>query len=254
MRYDSFAYLWPPRPTSKQKIPASSLTQYEVGLGYVAQAKKNGTCNLIAVNPSLQRAGSPDWFVCMNRHKEGHKLWSPTPVSREIFKGLPGDGWYVFVAELLHSKLKDGPRDTNYIHEILVADGEYLIGKTFGERQYMLYELFLGEEAAENLSLDDTALKGRDLLNRNNAIMNLRKRGITDARTHYVLNRNTWLAKNHASGFSALYSSFDTDEDEGLVLKDPEAKLLLCNRPNSNSGWQVKCRRQIGQGGKNYSY
>jgi hypothetical protein len=264
MRYDSFSYLWPPRPD--QPIPQSSLPYYEISLGYVAQAKKNGTCNIIAVKPSLlrlkkDRRGFPEdewppaeWIVCMNRHKEDHKLWQPTAASSEIFKNLPGDGWYVFVAELLHSKLKEGPKDTNFINDILVADGEYLVGKTFGERQYMLYDLFLGEEAAENLSLDDPSLKGRDLLNRNNAIMNLRKRGITEAPTHYVLNRNTWLAKNFASGFSKLYKSFTTLEDEGLVLKDPDAKLTACTRESSNSGWQVKCRRQIGQGGKNYSY
>lgn len=254
MQYTSFSYLWPPRPD--QPIPQTLLPYYESGLGYVAQAKKNGTCNIIAVKPSLVRATkkADGWIVCMNRHKEDHKLWQPTAASSEIFKKLPGDGWYVFVAELLHSKLKEGPRDTNFINDMLVADGEYLVGKTFGERQYMLYDLFMGEEAAENLSLDDQSLKGRDLLNRNNAIMKARKHGIIEAPTHYVLNDNTWLAKNFASEFSKLYKSFNTPEDEGLVLKDPDAKLSACIRASSNSGWQVKCRRQIGQGGKNYSF
>jgi hypothetical protein len=254
MRYDSFAYLWPPRPD--QPIPQTLLPYYENSLGYVAQAKKNGTCNIIAVKPSLWRAdnNADDWMVCMSRHKEDHKLWTPTAASSAIFKGLPGEGWYVFVAELLHSKLKEGPKDTNFINDILVADGDYLIGKTFGERQYMLYDLFLGEEAADYLSLEETNLKGRDLLNRNNALQNLRKDDIFVAPTHYVLDGNTWLAKNFASDFSKLYNSLVTPEDEGLVLKNPEAKLSACIRASSNAGWQVKCRRQIGQGGKNYSF
>lgn len=202
MRYDGFQYLWPPRP--EKAIPPALLPAME-RKGWVAQAKKNGTCSIIAVSPAGE-------ITAMNRHNEDHKLWSPTPASSAIFKNLPGKGWYVFEAELLHSKVSGGPRDTNFIHDILVADGQSLAGTTFLARQAMLRQLFLEGGEAETAS-------------------------------HYVLDDHTWLAKNVVGGFKAFFAALDKPEDEGLVLKKPDAPLLPCVRASANSGWQIKCRR-----------
>ncbi len=210
MRYDSFAYLWPPRPGSKQAIMPMMASMFE-RRGWKAQVKKNGTCNVIAVAPG----GA---ITAMNRHNETHKLWSPTPASSAAFQGLPGTGWYVFVAELLHSKVTGGPRDTNYIFDILVADGEYLVGKTFAERQEILNAIF--------------------------------PNSVGETESHRIINDNTWVAKLHDVDFRDLFDGLTADEDEGLVIKDPASKLALCSKELSNQQWQVKVRRPH----KNFSW
>lgn len=209
MLFADFRYLWPPRPDSKQAVMPNMLGYYE-RQGWIGQIKKNGTCNVIAVSPEGK-------IVAMNRHNEQHKLWSPTEKSSAAFKGLPGTGWYVFVAELLHSKVTDGPRDTNYIFDILVADGKYLVGKTFEERQTILLGLF---EAT----------------------------GETDS--HYIITDHTWVAKPFRVGFADRYRGLSAAEDEGIVLKDPRARLELCAKATANTRWAVKCRREH----KNFRY
>lgn len=47
-----------------------------------------------------------------------------------------------------------------------------------------------------------------------------------------------------------LYYSLTHPIDEGIVLKDPKAKLETCIKEGMNSDWQVKCRRET----KTYGY
>lgn len=209
MRFDTYTYLWPPRP---EKAAPKMMLNFYAKQGFIGQIKKNGTCNVLAVSPERK-------LVCMNRHNETHKLWTPTAESSAAFKTLPGKGWYVFVAELLHSKVTNGPRDTNYVHDILVADGEYLVGQTLAERQQRLRDLFL-------------------------------KGGEAETHSHHVVDNHTWIAKNHTQGFGKLFDSLTLDEDEGLVLKNPKAPLTLCARQSANADWQVKVRRPH----KNYGF
>ncbi|RYF04688.1 MAG: hypothetical protein EOO77_29310, partial [Oxalobacteraceae bacterium] len=65
MIYEKFSYLYPPRP--EKAVPRALLGYYEKR-GWVAQAKKNGTCNVIAVSPEGK-------LHCMSRHNDQHKLW-----------------------------------------------------------------------------------------------------------------------------------------------------------------------------------
>lgn len=205
MRFDAFSYLWPPRP--EKAVPPELLGFYEKR-GWVAQHKLNGTCNVLAVNPARQ-------IVAMNRHAEQHKAWKPTEASSRAFRKLPGKGWWVFVAELMHSKVP-GIKDTNFVHDVLVADGVYLIGKTMAERQAILDEVFPSGK---------------------------------DCGSHVVIDENTWRAKNHTGGFRKLFAGLERPEHEGIVVKNPKAVLALCGRASSNAGWQVKCRKPH----KNYS-
>jgi hypothetical protein len=213
MRFENFEYLWPPRPDSKRAVPPTGVMglRFYENRGWVGQYKKNGTCNVIAVSPTKK-------IVAMNRHKEDHKLWSPTPASSAAFKKLPGKGWYVFVAELLHSKVTGGPRDTNYIFDVLVADGVYLVGKTFMERQAILAEIF--------------------------------PKAKSETYSHRVIDNNTWVAKLLTGDFEATFEGLTAPEDEGLVLKNPKGKLELCSRQSANTLWQVKCRKAH----KNFSF
>lgn len=143
----------------------------------------------------------------MGRHNNQHKLWEFTPESAAIFKTLPGKGWYVINAELMHSKVP-GIRDINYIHDILVEDGEYLLGSTYAQRYSRLLMLFLHGKP-----------KG--------------------PQSHFILNDRTWLAKNFTAPFTPLFESLTRLEDEGLVFKNMLGRLAI----KDNSGWTVKCRR-----------
>ncbi len=210
MNFDHYEYLWPPRPDSKRAVPPAMLGFYEKR-SYIGQIKKNGTCNVITVSPDKT-------ITFMNRHNEAHSAWKPTAASEAIFKALPGDGWYVIVAELLHSKVTGGPRDTNYNFDVLVADSDYLVGKTFVERQAILLALFPD-------SIDETF-------------------------SHRVIDDNTWVAKPFTDGFRAVFDGLVSAEDEGIVLKDPNGKLEPCSRQAANTVWQVKCRKPH----KNFSY
>jgi len=208
MRYDEYSYLWPPRPeisVSPDMLPVFEKRRY------VAQLKMNGTCSVIAVSPDKT-------LTVMTRHKEPHKAWKPTDAAMAAFKKLPGRGWYVFVAELLHSKVP-GLRNINYVHDVLVNNGEYLVGIAQEDRQDILHDLFLQGEYHEE-------------------------------ENKIVVNPNLWLPVEYEAGFSELFKSLKAPEEEGLVLKDPKARLAICSRAGSNSASQIKCRRPH----KNYSF
>jgi hypothetical protein len=199
MNYDMYSYITPPR--AEVKIMEAMLNFYEKR-GWFAQVKKNGTNSVIYVPPKDE--GEP---FAKTRHADDpdHKAWQFTPKSIAAFKEIQGKRWYVFNAELMHSK-GHGFRDTNYIHDILVHDGRYLLGTSVVDRQTLLHDLF-------------------------------RTRILKGPRSHYVYNDNTWIVKNHANGFRRLFGQLE-DEDEGLVLKNPEGLLVT----RDNGSWAVKCR------------
>jgi hypothetical protein len=212
MKYKDFRFLFPPRPAVATS--PNELTAFEKE-GYEAQVKKNGTCNIMAFSPDR------DLFA-MNRHAETHKLWTPDKkIISTIADKLKG-GWFVFVAELLHSKIAGGPRHTNYIHDVLVADGEYLVGVSQRERYDLLHSIFLNGDEEETYS-------------------------------HYVVDEKTWIARQHTSGFRQFFDEIVTQgnpEDEGLVLKHPEQVLNICSKEKANVTGMVKIRVPH----KNYSF
>lgn len=219
MRYEGYTYLWPPRP--KKAIPDNQLHFFEKR-GWVAQMKKNGTCTVVFVSPEGE-------ITFKTRHNADHKMWKPTEKSTAIFKNLPGEGWYVFVVEVLHNKTSQ-VKDTIYIFDILVNDGELLIGKTFLERMNMLKEIFGIHDENNVVSLSNTS--------------------------HYVLNSNAWLARTIEGNFEQVMRIANNQKpevgaplDEGIVLKNPKSKLDTPNK-NRNNSWQVKCR----VGHKNYDF
>ena len=128
--------------------------------------------------------------------------------------------------EVLHSKTKT-IKDTIYIFDIIVNNGEVLVGTTFAERQKILMDLFVKADTPSTYS-------------------------------HYVLAPQTWLAKLVTGNFSSVMAAVNQRaegapgnvEDEGLVIKNPNAKLAPMEKEKNNTGWQVKTRIQT----KNYSF
>jgi hypothetical protein len=200
--YTKYQYLWVPRPETK--IPTSALSFYE-NRGFWAQTKKNGTCTLVFSNGSD--------VIFKTRHNDDHKMWSPQKEHNKFFGGRKG--WNVYGAELLHSKVTNGPKNELYIFDILVSDGEYLTGETFAARQTLLHARWNGKHEGDQVR-------------------------ITPQIT---------VATCDDTGFLDRFQSLKP-EDEGLVLKDPNAKLKPCFKADSNSSWMVKCRIPH----KNYSF
>lgn len=206
MKYDEFQYLFPPRP--ENKIAKPMLGFYE-NKGWWSQKKKNGTCTMIFARGNE--------IIFKTRHPEiadgAHRMWTPEGDHNAFFAG--SKDWNVYVAELLHSKVKGGPKNELYIFDQVVRNGEQLVGSTFGERQSMLHSKFTGTDEGDQVR---------------------------------IAPRIT-LAKCFDEGFADVFENLK-DEDEGLVLKNPEAVLKPCFKLDSNSTWQVKCRIPM----KNYSF
>ncbi len=204
MKYTKYTYLYPPRP--EKAIPPGLLSAYE-DKGWVGQYKKNGTCNVTFVSPTKE-------ITVMTRHNAKHKAWAPTEASNKFFKELPGNDWYVFVSELLHSKTPT-IKDTHYIFDILVHNGEHLSGMTFIDRMDILASFITVDDNGQTESTD----------------------------SYWIVNPNVWIAKTLQLGFESAFKGITSPEDEGLVLKDPYAKLKLPFKKNSNVGWMIKCRK-----------
>lgn len=202
MKYEEYIYLDPPRP--ENAIMQGSLERYEK-LGYWAQFKKNGTCSIIYVPPK----GQEPFAKTRHSNDPDHKAWQFTEHSLLQFRKLQDKHWHVFTAELLHSK-GNGIRDTNYLHDVLVFESEYMLGSQFEFRQELLAEIFDVKKHKKTTS-------------------------------HYVVDAHTWVARNYHPGddYEHLFKEELGPEDEGLVLKNPHG--ILTTKKNSN--WQVKCRK-----------
>lgn len=200
MRYDAYRYLWPPRP---EKAAPPELIGFYERRGWTAQIKKNGTCTVIFARNNE--------VTFKTRHDDDHKSWSPQPQHFRFFAGRPE--WNVYVAELLHSK---GPQLKNhlYLFDILVSDGEQLIGATLSERQEIMRQRFPSPKA--DIIGSRAGLGARMLCD-----------DVSHAET--IAAARTWC---ELGGL-----------DEGLVFKDPTAKLAPCITAGSNGSWQIKIRR-----------
>jgi len=196
--YERFKYIYPQRPSNS--VPPSLLGFYE-RKGWVAQIKKNGTNSVIFQSPDGK-------LNPMGRHNNPHKQWEFSSKSRKSFDRVSNGSWNVFNAELLHSKTPH-IKDTNYLHDLLVYRGEFLLDVPYYERYKQLVELF------EDYVTDET-------------------------NHYYILNDNTWIAKNQTKGFKALFKSLDNAEDEGLVIKNLKATCqsrlasVKCRKPHKN--------------------
>lgn len=197
-------------PRPEKKVPQGMLQFYE-NRGWWAQKKKNGTCTVIFVD------GSDVTFK--TRHPDdndgNHKLWTPLPEHIKTFQTRKGSR-HVYVAELLHSKVSGGPKNQLFIFDYIVEHNMQLIDATFKERMSILGNRW--------------KIRG-------------------DEGDQLRVNEYVSIAHCYTSGFAELYDDLKP-EDEGLVLKNPEARLKPCFKGDSNSSWQAKCRIPH----KNYSF
>lgn len=210
MKYTEHRYLWPPRPETK--IAPTDLNVIE-SMGWWGQAKMNGTCCTIYVPAKGSPQEAVQGSLAMGRHGPDHVLdWQPGGPWQHFAETL-AEGWHVFVGELLHSK-GVGVKNTIVLFDLLVEDGEYLVGMSYADRFARLERL----------------------------LMRYNDEPLIEA-THREYNAGVWLIQNRARAFRQWFDAEAPAMVEGLVFKDKNAKLRLCSRPSANAGGQVKCRR-----------
>jgi hypothetical protein len=142
MEYDTYTYLYPPRPTNA--VTPTMLGFYE-RQKWLAQVKKNGTCTVIFAR------GMQVKF--MTRHNDEHKQWSPLPEHLRPFQSS-NLSWNVWVAELIHNKTKNVKQQL-YVFDIIVKDGVQLVGTTFEERQRLLHASFPGVNEGDKTRVNE---------------------------------------------------------------------------------------------------
>lgn len=209
MKYDKYSYRYPPRP--EKQIPPIVLNDMDEMGVFLAQPKLNGSCMELYTNG--------EEIIVMNRHKKplNHKL-NPG----ELLHLHRGEGWMMLVGELMNKNKKDETgKHWNHkfvIFDILVYDGDYMIGTTFEERALLLEKLYPKSELKLFLS---------------------------------KISDNCFRVISMISHFKNMYDKITIyDMYEGLVLKRRDGKLENGISANNNTRTQLKCRKPT----KNYSY
>ncbi len=211
MKYANYKYIFPPRP--KNAIQSSDLNFWDNGT-LIAQPKLNGSNCTIYTN-------GVKYFV-MNRY--GQRLTNFTLTETEINSMYRGSGdWMVINGEYLNkNKVDENRKAFNHkfvIFDILVLNGDYLVGSTFESRINLLDELY-GQNDSEKAYL-------------------------------YSISENVYRVKSYTSDFLNIYNDFvKIDVIEGVVMKRKNAKLEISGSSDNNSRSQLKCRKVT----KNYRY
>ena len=215
--FQSYTYLYPPRP--EHTTHPNQLGKYDNDK-FIAQPKYNGTCCNVFI--------SEDEVVVMNRHKG--KISSD--YSKIDFKGLHrGTGWIVLSGEFLN-KNKKGENGKPFnlkfvIWDILVYQGDYLIGSTFEDRVKLLDELY----PCYKMRVGDDFENYKHLC--------------------FTNSDNVYRAPNYYANFELLFHDLaKTDLYEGVVLKRRDGKLTYGLTEKNNHGWQIKSRKPT----KNYDF
>ena len=205
MKYNSYRYIYPPRP--QNAIPSTDLNYYDDG-SFIGQPKLNGS-NCVIFTDGVK-------VFKMNRHND--RLTRFEINDEEILALYKGTGgWMVLNGEYLNkNKREETGKSFNHkfvIFDILVNDGDYLIGKTFKQRVELLDEMFHKNECE------------KDYL--------------------WNISDNVYRVKSYENNFSMLFDTLTPiDMIEGLVLKRKNARLEMGNTELNNTKSQVKARKK----------
>jgi hypothetical protein len=204
MKYNNYKYIFPPRP--KNAIQSSDLDFWDNNT-LLAQPKLNGSNSVIFTNGEK--------VIVMNRHNG--RLTNVQVPMEEILSIYKGKGWMVLNAEYMNKSKSDENRKVfNHkfvIFDILVLNGDSLVGKTFEERVILLDKLY-GTKACEKPYL-------------------------------YGISENIYRVKSYTSNFLDLYNDLvEIDMIEGLVLKRKSARLEAGTSELNNTKSQIKCRKK----------
>ncbi len=204
MKYNSYRYIFPPRP--QNAVPSTDLGYYDDGT-FIGQPKLNGS-NCLIFTDGVK-------VIKMNRHND--RLTRFELKDDEILSLYKGTGgWTVLNGEYLNKNKSDETRKSfNHkfvIFDILVNDGDYLIGETFEQRVHLLDEMFGKNECEKNYL--------------------------------WSISDNVYRVKSYENNFNMLFDTLTPiDLIEGLVLKRKNARLEMGNTELNNTKSQIKARK-----------
>lgn len=209
--------MYPPRPHIS--IPPKTLESYEKK-GFIGQLKFNGTRTLVELVPGGE-------IKLWTRHREPHKAYKLSDGLRknlmELHESFDCKEYIVIDGELMHNKTK-GLKNTFIAFDLLVHEGNYLIGVPMLERYQHLAEMLGEPNNWEDTTGKKIAIRVREHL---------------------------WLAETFMFDLKSNFNrAIEMDEIEGLVLKKPNAVLEYGHSEKNNTKWQLRCRKPH----KNYQY
>lgn len=205
MKYNSYRYIYPPRP--KNAIPDSELNFWD-NKSLIAQPKLNGSNCVIFMDGTRN--------MVMNRHNQRLTNFELSQVElNALYKCNTGE-LMVINGEYLN-KSKQDERGVTFNHKLVIFDilvfkSDYLVGSTFSDRITLLDELY-GTNDSEKPYL-------------------------------YSVSDNVYRVKSFETGFKQIFDDLTKiDMVEGLVLKRKSAKLEIGNTENNNTKSQLKARK-----------
>jgi len=226
MKTKSSIYIYPPRPADAIPRDQTSLLGE---MQWLAQLKFNDTRCLVKYLPDgtielwnrhgerIRNYTTPDWLLA-----ELHQV-------REML-GLSSTGYHLLDGGLLDSKHK-AIKDTLVIWDILVRDGEHLLGTTYGDR----YNLLVADNMKPWMFSHPTYDKPIQF-------------GLS-------YTPHVFLPENHpANKWPELWQMIDQINTpwaspliEGLVFKNPQGTLGMGYREKNNSEWLMRSRVTTGR-------
>ena len=205
--FHTYRYLFPPRPASK--APPTALPMYQKK-GYIGEPKLDGSCGVLFLDT--------DFTKLMNRY---HRPFSREVLSNDqLHHAYKGKGFMVVTGEYMNKskKGKDGkPFRAFVIWDILVYEGEYLIGSTKQQRLDLLDKIY------DRVEYD----------------------GFIDQ-----VGPDIYLTKSFEDLEVTYNELVKIDMYEGFVMKNPQGKLKTGYVEKNNNIWQAKVRKPT----KNYSH
>ena len=201
--YNNFRYIFPPRP--EYIISPDQLNKYEGT--HLGQPKLNGACCEIYIKGND--------FRYFGRHQNENLSNFKLKINDLSVLNCGNNNWNVIVGEYMNKSqagLDGKPWNHKFvIFDILVYNGEYLLGTTFEERVKLLDKLF--GKVKENNYL-------------------------------YKVNDNVYRVRTYKKNFNERWNNItQVGMLEGLVLKKPQAKLERGLSEKNNTLWQLKSRK-----------
>jgi hypothetical protein len=182
-------------------------------MGFIAQPKLNGSCGVLFIGDNKAKL--------MNRHKAQFARLHKIP-TEELIALQKEKGWTVLVGEYMNKSQRGVDRkifnEKFVIFDIMVHNGEHMIGSSFAERQLLLDTLY------PKKSYDNWIDK---------------------------ISANIFRVKNIDHDIEKAWKKIiEVEMYEGMVFKKPTGKLDIGVREVNNTLWQSKIRKPT----KNYAY
>jgi len=236
IRPDENKYIYPPR--AQTAIPREE-TGFFAELGWKAQLKYNDSRCLIKIK-------SNGTIELWNRHQEQFRNYTaPDSLVQQLHQiakqlGCQSDSWSLLDGGLLDKK-HAAIKNTIVIWDILVFNGQQLIGTTYNDRYQELYKI--------------STLETWDYTHASHGPVPFGRKFTTDVfmpeyYTHDFLAGNQWSALwDIATKVNKPYTIGNDIKPviEGIVIKDPNGVLGLGYQEKNNSEWMTRSRVKTGR-------